>query len=136
MVRYLRKRFRHCIRTNHDSRRAPAAPVRKDSRAGHLGTQTFGCASGHPNFKKSGFDNLVGGGWYGLYAPSKTPTAVIEPISSASIRFLRDPGVTSKLEAIGIEATGLDPLALAAIQKADSAKWGPVIRAAGVKADD
>lgn len=89
-----------------------------------------------PTFKKSGFDNLVGGGWYGLYAPSKTPTAVIEPISSASIRFLRDPGVTSKLEAIGIEATGLDPLALAAIQKADSAKWGPVIRAAGVKADD
>ena len=37
---------------------------------------------------------------------------------------------------MGIEATGLAPSALAAIQKADSAKWGPVIRSLGVKVDD
>ncbi len=61
---------------------------------------------------------------------------VIERISSASVRFLRDPVVRAKLEAIGMEGTGLAPAALAAIQKADSAKWGPVIRASGLKIED
>lgn len=89
-----------------------------------------------PTFKESGFDNLVGGGWYGLYAPAKTPAPVVERISSAAMQFLRDPGVRSKLDAMGIEATGLAPSALAASQKADSAKWSPVIRASGLKIDD
>lgn len=89
-----------------------------------------------PTFSEAGFKNLVGAGWYGLYAPAKTPSAVIERISAAALQILRSQEVKAKLEGIGMEVTGLPAAELAAIQKADGEKWGPVIRASGIKLDD
>ena len=89
-----------------------------------------------PTFRESGFANLVGGGWYALYAPAKTPRAVVERISAAVIQIVRNPEVNAKLESMGMEPSGLPAAELLAIQKADGEKWGPVIRASGFKLDD
>lgn len=86
-----------------------------------------------PTFRESGFKDLVGSGWYGLYAPAKTPSATLERLSAAVLEVLRIPEVRSKLEAMGMEVTGLPPAQLAAIQRADSDRWGPVIRASGIR---
>ena len=40
------------------------------------------------------------------------------------------------LDAMGMEVTGLPPAQLSAIQKADSDKWGPVIRASGIRLEE
>lgn len=89
-----------------------------------------------PTFRESGFKDLVGSGWYGLYAPARTPSATLERLSVAVLEVLRMPEVRSKLEAMGMEVTGLPPAQLAAIQRADSERWGPVIRASGFRLEE
>ena len=83
-----------------------------------------------PTFRELGYD-LVATGWYGIYAPAKTPRAVIERYSQIVAAAVKTPEVRSKLEQFGQNPTGTTPAELAAIQKADLEKWAPVIKASG-----
>lgn len=87
-----------------------------------------------PTFKESGYD-IEGLGWYGMYAPAGTPKEIVEALSRAAIEAIRQPDVKQRLEPLGLDFTGLGPAELAAIQRADYDKWGPVIRASGFKAE-
>lgn len=85
-----------------------------------------------PTFREQGF-NIEGGGWYAAYAPAKTPKEAIDRLAAAIIEGIKAPDVREKLEALGMDPTGLGPAELARIHKADYEKWGPVIRASGFK---
>ena len=85
-----------------------------------------------PTFKELGYD-IEGGGWYAAYAPARTPQSAIDRLSGALIAALKAPDVREKLEALGMEPTGLGPAELARIHKSDYDKWGPVIKASGFK---
>lgn len=88
-----------------------------------------------PTFREQGFA-IEGGGWYAAYAPAKTPKDAIDRLAAAIIEGVRAPDVREKLEAMGMEPTGLGPAELARIQKADYDKWGPVIKASGFKPEN
>jgi tripartite-type tricarboxylate transporter receptor subunit TctC len=85
-----------------------------------------------PTFRELGYD-LVAKPWYALFAPAGTPKATIERLSQAAMAAVNDPAVHKRLEAIGLEPTGLGPDALAKIMKDDYDRWGPIIRASGFK---
>ena len=85
-----------------------------------------------PTFKESGYD-MVGTGWYGLFAPAGTPAETIDRLSKAAIAAIKDPGTSKRMLDIGLEPTGLGPADLARIMQADYDKWGPVIKASGFK---
>jgi tripartite-type tricarboxylate transporter receptor subunit TctC len=85
-----------------------------------------------PTFKELGH-NIAGAGWYAAYAPAKTPKEVVDRIAVGIIAAIKSPDVRDKLEALGMEPTGLGPAELADIHKADFNKWGPVIKASGFK---
>ncbi len=85
-----------------------------------------------PTFRELGY-NIEGRGWYAAYAPANTPKATIDRLSEAMINAIRSPEIRSKLEALGMEPTGLPPAELARIHKRDYDRWGPVIRASGFK---
>jgi tripartite-type tricarboxylate transporter receptor subunit TctC len=85
-----------------------------------------------PTFRELGYD-IEGGGWYAAYAPAGTPPAVIDRLSKAIIAALHAPDVREKLDAFGMEPTGLPPEELARIQRRDYDLWGPVIKASGFK---
>ena len=87
-----------------------------------------------PTFKESGYD-IEGLAWYALYAPAGTPKEIVDALSRAAIEAIRQPDVKQRLEPLGMEVTGLGPAELAAIQRADYDKWGPVIGASGFKAE-
>jgi tripartite-type tricarboxylate transporter receptor subunit TctC len=87
-----------------------------------------------PTFKESGYD-IEGLAWYGLYAPAGTPKSIVDALSRAAIDAIRQPDVKQRLEPLGLDVTGLGPAELAAIQRADYDKWGPVIHASGFKAE-
>ena len=87
-----------------------------------------------PTFKESGYD-IEGAAWYALFAPAGTPRAIVDKIAAAGIDAVRQPDLRQKIEPLGLEATGYGPDELATILKSDDAKWGPVIRASGFKAD-
>lgn len=89
-------------------------------------------ANDAPTFKELGF-NIEGAGWYAAYAPAKTPKETVDRLSGAIVAAIKAPDIRERLEALGMEPTGLGPDELARIHKADYDKWGPVIKASGFK---
>jgi len=88
-----------------------------------------------PTFRESGYD-LVANGWYAVFAPAKTPPALVERYSKAMAAAVHAPDVSSKLEAFGLTPTGTSPAELGRIQKQDSAIWAPAVQASGFTAHD
>jgi tripartite-type tricarboxylate transporter receptor subunit TctC len=84
-----------------------------------------------PTFREQGFAAIEVVGWTAVYAPARTPKAVIDQVSGAVARGLRTPEVRQKLVALGVEPTGTTPEALAAIIAADTARWAAIVRASG-----
>jgi tripartite-type tricarboxylate transporter receptor subunit TctC len=86
-------------------------------------------------FKEQGFAAIEGTGWIGVYAPAKTPPAVIDQISTAIGTALRTPELRERFLNLGYEPTGTSAERLAAIMVADTARWGPIIKASSFTAD-
>lgn len=68
----------------------------------------------------------------GFLAPAGTPKAVIARLNADINAALKLPDVRAKLEAAGVEIQGGSPQDYAALIKDDLAKWGKVIKAAGI----
>jgi tripartite-type tricarboxylate transporter receptor subunit TctC len=76
--------------------------------------------------------------WSGLWVPKGTPREIVTKLNAAAVDALNDPGVRHQLENLGLQmppADRLTPEALGDWQKAEIAKWWPVIKAANVKID-
>jgi tripartite-type tricarboxylate transporter receptor subunit TctC len=76
--------------------------------------------------------------WSGLWVPKDTPQAIVAKLNAAAVDALNDPGVRAKLENLGLQMTPADqlsPQALGALQKAEIAKWWPMLKAADVKVE-
>ncbi len=73
--------------------------------------------------------------WSGLWVPKGTPKEIIAKLNAAAVEAMKDPGVRKQLENQGLQvppADKLTPEALGAWQKAEIAKWWPMIKAAHV----
>ena len=73
--------------------------------------------------------------WYALMAPAGTPRDVIAKIHADTAKALQIPEVRERLAAMGAEPSGESPAELAARIKAESQRWGEVVRKANIKAD-
>jgi tripartite-type tricarboxylate transporter receptor subunit TctC len=76
--------------------------------------------------------------WSGLWVPKGTPTEIIAKLNAAAVEALNDPAVRKQLENLGLQmppGDQLSPQALGSWQKAEIAKWWPMIKAANVKVD-
>ena len=76
--------------------------------------------------------------WSGLWVPKGTPKEIVARLNAATVEALNDPAVRKQLENLGLQMPPKDqlsPEALGAWQKAEIAKWWPMIKAADVKVD-
>lgn len=76
--------------------------------------------------------------WSGLWAPKDTPRDIVAKLNGATVDALNDPAVRKQLENLGLQMPPRDrltPGALGAWQKAEIAKWWPIIKAANIKVD-
>lgn len=76
--------------------------------------------------------------WSGLWVPKGTPKAIIAKLNAAAVDALSDPTARKQLENLGLDMPAKDqltPEALGAWQKAEIAKWWPIIKAANVKVE-
>jgi tripartite-type tricarboxylate transporter receptor subunit TctC len=74
--------------------------------------------------------------WSGLWVPRGTPKEIVARLNTATVEALNDPAVRKQLENLGLQMPPKDqlsPEALGAWQKAEIAKWWPMIKAADVK---
>src|SRR5438876_10678375 len=71
--------------------------------------------------------------WYGIVAPPRTPAPVAAQVSAGVADALKNADVLKRLQELSAEPMGLTPAETAAFMKAESERWGAVIRSAGVK---
>lgn len=88
-----------------------------------------------PTFKESGFPNIVASGWFAMYAPAKTPAASIEAINRALNKALTHPEVLDRFGKLALEAGGGSAADLTRLEQASTARWAPVVKATGFRAD-
>jgi tripartite-type tricarboxylate transporter receptor subunit TctC len=72
---------------------------------------------------------------YGVFAPAKTPVAIITRLNAEIGRVLNRAEVRERFAGIGVETVGGTPGEFAAIVQAETVKWGKVIRDAGIRAE-
>jgi tripartite-type tricarboxylate transporter receptor subunit TctC len=76
--------------------------------------------------------------WQALWAPKGTPKEIITKLNAAAVAALADPGVRTRLAELGQGLPTSEqqaPEALGALRAAEAAKWWPIIKAAGIKAE-
>jgi tripartite-type tricarboxylate transporter receptor subunit TctC len=76
--------------------------------------------------------------WSGLWVPKGTPPEIVAKLNAAALAALNDSDVQAQLKNLGLQMTPSDqltPEALGARQRAEIAKWWPMIKAAGVSTE-
>jgi tripartite-type tricarboxylate transporter receptor subunit TctC len=76
--------------------------------------------------------------WHGLWMPKGTPQPIMDRLNAAVAEALADPTVQAKLASIGQDIFAPDrqkPQALDTHQRAEIAKWWPLIKAAEIKVE-
>jgi tripartite-type tricarboxylate transporter receptor subunit TctC len=89
---------------------------------------------GLPTVSASGLPGYEAIGMTGLWAPVKTPGAIITRLNQEIVRVLKLPEVKEQLTNAGEEIVGSSPEQFASTIKSDIAKWGNLIKSIGIKA--
>jgi tripartite-type tricarboxylate transporter receptor subunit TctC len=71
--------------------------------------------------------------WYGLLAPAATPREILNRVSAEVARILTTADMKEKLAAQGADPFISNPDQFGAVMRADNARYGKVIREAGIK---
>lgn len=88
-----------------------------------------------PTFKEQGFPDVVGQGWFAMYAPAKTPQSSIEEINKALNKALANQEVRERFASLGLEVGSGSPADLQRTMQEDAKRWGPVVKKSGFRAD-
>ena len=88
-----------------------------------------------PTVAESGMPGFESGAWYGLLFPAGTPRPIVMRLNEDLNRIVRQPEVIEKLTAIGVEARNSTPEEFAEVIRNDNARWGRVIKEAGIRGD-
>jgi tripartite-type tricarboxylate transporter receptor subunit TctC len=116
-------------------------PIIKDGRVKVFGVTTLTRLAALPNVPTldeqglKGFEVKV---WHGMYAPKGTPPAVLDKIGVALRAAMQDPAVKQRLTDLSsdiVSAEKMTPAGLKNFLESETAKWGPVIKKAGIYAD-
>jgi len=86
-----------------------------------------------PTIAEAGVPGYDAGTWSGVIAPSGLPKPIVEKLNTAINRAVSTPAFKDHFASIGDEPAGGTPEEFAALIAADSAKWGEVIKRAGIK---
>jgi tripartite-type tricarboxylate transporter receptor subunit TctC len=74
-------------------------------------------------------------GWYGLIAPARTSTAVVNRLNAAVIQTLQSEELRQRLLASGAEPLGTAPAQFAGVLRAEVARWQQAVRESGARAE-
>ena len=73
--------------------------------------------------------------WFAMYGNAGMTAAQAQRLSTAVQAALKEPAFAQRMSALGLEPIGSTPEQLAAVQKADLAKWAKPVKASGFQAD-
>jgi len=98
-----------------------------------LGPERSSAVPDVPTMAESGFPDVKGETWNGLFVPKDTPDHIVAKLSEATRAALATPMAREKLEALGSQARGNTPDQFRTYLEADYAKWFAVMKDANIK---
>ena len=84
---------------------------------------------------EAGLNGFEAATWFGLFAPSGTPPAIVQRLSAEIVRIVQQPDMKERLLSQGADPIGMPAESFRAYVKAELAKWGKVVRASGVRVE-
>lgn len=100
-----------------------------------IGAQRSAAAPDLPTVAESGLPGFDVTNWIGLFAPAGTPADIVRRLNAEVHRVMQAPDMRARFVAEGARFPSNTPDQFGAYVKAELAKWGPVVKASGAKAD-
>jgi tripartite-type tricarboxylate transporter receptor subunit TctC len=100
------------------------------------GSQRSPLAPDVPTFKEVGFAAIEGTGWQAFHTSAGTPRPTIDRLSTAIASAIKSPEIGARLLALGLEPVGSTPGELGRRVAQDTARWAPIVKASGFRADE
>jgi tripartite-type tricarboxylate transporter receptor subunit TctC len=88
-----------------------------------------------PTVAEAGVPGYEAATWSGVIGPVGMPRPIVEKLNAAINRAIRTTVFQDRFASLGDEAAGGTPEEFGALIRADAAKWGDVVKRAGVKLD-
>ena len=88
-----------------------------------------------PTIAESGYPGFESNAWQSLWVTGGTPAPVVRKLSTEVMRILRTPEMVDRLRAMGVQPIGGTPEEAETFIRAETAKWGAVIKASGATAE-
>jgi len=88
-----------------------------------------------PTIAEQGFPGVEATAWYGVLAPAGAPKPVVTRLHGETVRILRLPDVSQRLDGLGFEIVGSTPEQFGAYIRSEIKKWAKVVKASGAKPD-
>jgi tripartite-type tricarboxylate transporter receptor subunit TctC len=88
-----------------------------------------------PTVAESGVPGYEVTSWNGMLAPAGTPTDIVRRLNAEFNKIISDPEMNKRMLANGYEAVGGPPEKFGEWIRAETAKWAPIVKKAGVRVD-
>jgi len=88
-----------------------------------------------PTLKEAGVDGVEVMQWYGIFAPAKTPKAIVDQLNKALNQVLKDKDIEKRIEDHGADVETSTPEQFGELVKGEIVKWKRVVQAAKLTAD-
>jgi len=100
------------------------------------GTQRLSAFPEVPSFAEQGIPGMELTGWFAIFAPGKTPRAIVQKVSADINELLRVPEIRQRMLDGGCEPVGSTPEQFAAAFREAFPRWAELIRASGAKLEN
>src|SRR5262245_1244006 len=88
-----------------------------------------------PTYGEMAFPNIYSGSWVGLFAPAKTPEAVVAKLNAEINAVMKEPEAQQKLKTIGFDVMIKNQAEVEDYFKSEVASWGKMVRAIGYSSE-
>ncbi len=100
-----------------------------------IGSTRSAAAPTLPTIAESGVPGFAVNNWIGLFAPAGTPPDIVRKLNAEVMRIMQLPEITRRMEVEGERHTPNTPDQFAQFVRDEAAKWGKVVKDAGLKAE-
>jgi tripartite-type tricarboxylate transporter receptor subunit TctC len=88
-----------------------------------------------PTVAEAGVPGYESGVWFGLAVPAGTPKEEIARLNEAAVKGTKSPEFIKRMTELGYTIIGSTPEQMAEMNAAETARWGPIVKASGARVD-
>lgn len=88
-----------------------------------------------PTSAEVGLPGIIAVNWYAILVPTGTPQPIVDRLNAESVKAMSEKEMRSRFATLGGEIHTRNPQQTAEFLRAEHARWGKVIREAGIKAE-